>query len=208
MVIGALDVDGNNTGNAYLLSSNGQGILRIDNPSPQARDFFGSGLSSAGDTMIVGAYQVSPSATGGTAYLFDDNGNLISQFNNPNPNTLDLFGYSVTTNGSEYVVGAVLDDTFGEAVGAAYVFNAAGELLQTLHPPAPGPRAQFGRVASNGNQLLVSAHFDGGSAGSPGPGRVYVYSTVPEPSALILATLASAALCWRFRRFDTARRAG
>jgi hypothetical protein len=57
------------------------------------------------------------------------------------------------------LVGAPLDDTVGDELGAAYLFDGAtGALLLTLHDPAPTYHAHFGSaVAAAGPNLLIGA---------------------------------------------------
>ncbi len=75
-------------------------------------------------------------------------------FNNPTPESGDIFGNSVSISGNNVLVGALNDDT-GATDGSAYLFDATtGGLLKTFNNPAPdsGNVDQFGfSVSISGN---------------------------------------------------------
>ena len=169
------------TGAAYIFDLNSEEVVRIPDPNPREYNYFGIGTGTLNGNVLVGvAEQEGNVATGGVAYMFDQQGNLLRQFNNPHPDVDDLFGYKVTGVGNHVVVGAPADDTTELRSGAAYVFDQQGRLVQELFDPTPGDAAGFGWVQSYGETLYVGALYDDG--GPPvngqyrdGPGAVYIY---------------------------------
>jgi hypothetical protein len=117
-------------------------------------DHFGCSVSVSGDTVVVGAFGESSSATGingnqndnsafysGAAYVFVRNGTNWSQqayLKASNTGIQDDFGYSVSVSGDTVVVGALYEgsnatgvngdqsDDSAEEAGAAYVFVRNG----------------------------------------------------------------------------------
>jgi len=70
----------------------------------------------------------------GQAYLFDmTTGDLLRTFDDPTVTTSDNFGISVAIDGDNVVIGAHGDNTRGNNVGQAHLFNAtSGVLLHTF----------------------------------------------------------------------------
>ncbi len=68
------------------------------------------------------------------AYLFDmTTGDLLRTFDDPTVTTSDNFGISVAIDGDNVVIGAHGDNTRGNNVGQAHLFNAtSGVLLHTF----------------------------------------------------------------------------
>jgi len=63
-------------------------------------------------------------------------GELIHTFDDPTVTTSDKFGVSVSIDGNNVLVGAHFDDTNGNAVGQAHLFDATtGALLRTFDDP-------------------------------------------------------------------------
>jgi len=160
----ATGVNGNQSDNsvseagaAYVFVRDGtnwsqQAYLKASNP--EAYDFFGVTVDIAGDTIVVGAYVESSSATGvdgnqadnstsyaGAAYVFVRVGTTWSQqayLKASNTDAVDLFGFSLNIAGDTIVVGAPGEDSSATGVngnqtdnsvtsaGAAYVFVRVG----------------------------------------------------------------------------------
>ena len=126
--------------------------LAIPNPEGGGYLGFGSSVAGYGDDILVGDVWTS------RVYLFDgETGAVLRTFVSPNSD--DYFGYAVAAVGTNVLVGAPNDDTIGDELGAAYLFDGAtGALLQTLHDPAPTYHAHFGwAVAAAGPNLLIGA---------------------------------------------------
>jgi hypothetical protein len=176
-------VDGlTDVGAAYLFDLEGNLLQTFQNPDPGDNDFFGIAVAAVGDDKaLVGAIEHTPSnptLTGGRAYLFDLQGDVLAEILNPTPASQDWFGRAVTAVGeNRFLIGAPFDKTLGLHTGAAYLYNTAGELLHTFLPPEPVANGQFGQdLATSDDLILIGSHFDGGING---PGAVYVYAPVP-----------------------------
>jgi hypothetical protein len=151
------DNSATNSGAAYVFVRNGtnwtqQAYLKASNTG--AYDQFGCSVSVSGDTLVVGAWDESSSATGvngdqsddsalasGAAYVFVRTGTNWSQqgyLKASNNGAGDHFGLSVAVSGDTLVVGAPLessnatgvngnqDDDNAEWAGAAYIFERSG----------------------------------------------------------------------------------
>ncbi len=156
-----------------------QAYLKASNT--QANDNFGGAVAIAGNSLVVGAFGESSSATGvngdqsdnsangaGAAYVFTRSGNTWSQqayLKASNTQLFSFFGSAVAIADNTIVVGA-----FGEKnnAGAAYVFTRNGNTWsQQAFLKASNPEAndQFGSaVAIAGNTLVVSADREASSA--------------------------------------------
>ena len=161
---GATGVNGNEVNNSaasagagYVFVRNGttwtqQAYLKASNTG--ANDLFGQSVAVSGDTVVVGAYQESNSATGvngdqsdngatnsGAAYVFVRNGTSWSQqsyLKASNTGQGDGFGFAVTVSSNTVVVGAYGEDSNAAGVngdqndnsapdsGAAYAFVRTG----------------------------------------------------------------------------------
>jgi hypothetical protein len=177
-------------GRAYVFNTTtGALISTLNNPSPNASDWFGGSVAVSGTMAVVGASSdESDGATGtvdaGRAYVFDTTtGTLLATLNNPSPNASDAFGISVAVSGTTAVVGAQSDESDGGAgiadAGRAYVFNAStGTLIAPLNNPSPDGSDRFGlRVAVSGTVAVVGAWTDesDGGMGVSSAGRAYVH---------------------------------
>jgi len=164
VLIGAAldDTDGVQQGQAHLFQANTGALLQtFSDPTPTSGDQFGRSVSASGNNLLIGA----PGHAGlvGQAHLFNaTTGTLLQTFNNPNPAAGDLFGFSVSVSGNNVLIGAQGDDTNGNNVGQAHLFDATtGALLQTFNDPTPTTEDQFGRsVAVEGNNVLIAAFRD------------------------------------------------
>jgi len=153
--------------------------LTINNPTPETADRFGNSVSLDGNNVLVGASEDDAGSSDiGSAYLYDDAGNLVLTFNNPTPIVFDFFGSSVSIDGNNVLVGASLDDAGATDAGSAYVFDittcdddltnggtAADGIceaaLLTIINPTPTAFDQFGfSVSIDGNNVLVGAYSD------------------------------------------------
>ena len=165
-------------GAAYLFDLGGTWLRTFTNPNPQHGDFFGESVAGVGaDKVLVGAsgYSSGTYIKAGVAYLFSLDGTLLTTFDNPTPQVVGLFGFSVAAVGTDKVlIGALGNVT---PAGVVYLFSTAGTLLTTFDNPSPGQDDCFGRsVAAVGpDKVLIGAYIDH-SAGVPG-GAAYLYST-------------------------------
>ena len=164
---------GSGAGAVYLFNANTGTLLQtFTEPTPADYDNFGISVSMSGNNVLVGSYFTFRGGidTGGAAYLFNaTSGSLLQSFQNPTPESNDLFGYSVDISGNNVVVGTPSDNTAASQAGAAYLFNAnTGALLKTFTEPTPAANDAFGSAVSVlGNNVLVGAPYAyGGSGGA------------------------------------------
>jgi hypothetical protein len=184
LLIGASlnDAGATDAGVAYLFSTNGGLLTTFTNPAPVKGGRFGWRLAAVGSDRVLVTAPVND-ATGatntGAAYLFDLNGALVATFTNPTPASLDRFGSSVATVGTDRVlIGADGDDTGATIAGAAYLFSTNGALLTFFTNPAPTLGDGFGiSVAAMGSDRVLIA--------AKGGGKAYLFGT----SGTLLASI-------------------
>jgi hypothetical protein len=182
VLIGAYsdDTGANNSGAAYLFSTNGTLLTTFTNPTSAAFDLFGFSVAAIGSNkVLIGASQDDTGATdAGAAYLFSTNGTLLTTFINPTPADFDNFGYSMTAVGlDKMLIGSYRADTGATDAGAAYLFRTNGTLLATFTNPTPAVGDFFGSsVAAVGSEkVLIGAPFD--DTGATDAGAAYLFGT-------------------------------
>ena len=195
VVVGAYqdDTGAIDAGAAYIFDATPSNLLyTLANPTPVAKDWFGSSIAISGNTVVIGApYDDTGTTDVGTVYIFDaTTGDLLRTLANPSPATGDCFGYSVAISGNNVVVGTPYDDTGATNAGTTYIFDATtGNLLRTLANPSPASGDFFGySVAISGNNVVVGTPYDDASATNAG--SVYVFDattgnilrTLPNPT--------------------------
>jgi len=156
------DTNGNFVGQAHLFDATTGNLLRtFDDPTVTVADFFGTSVSISGNLVLVGAPFDDTNGVGvGQAHLFDaTTGLLLHTFDDPTPTTFDQFGAAVSISGNNVLVGALGDDTNGNFVGQAHLFDATtGALLRTFDDPTVTVADFFGTsVSISGNNVLVGA---------------------------------------------------
>ena len=112
----------------------------------------------------------------------------------------NFFGFSVAIEGNLAIVGAWGDDGAGEFSGAAYLFDVhTGNELAKLTASDAAEGDSFGiDVGISSDKAIVGAYRKNGDGGVTS-GAVYVFSTVPEPTSLLLLGICAACLLWRRR---------
>jgi WD40 repeat protein len=159
------DINGANRGQAHLFDAITGNLLRtfID-PTPTSVDTFGERVAINGGRVLIGAPGDDTNGLNvGQAHLFDvTTGNLLWTFNDPTVTEEDLFGSSVALEGNHVLIGARRDNTLGDNVGQAHLFDATtGSLLHTFNDPTPTTQDEFGvSVALDGNHVLIGAFLD------------------------------------------------
>jgi WD40 repeat protein len=177
-------------GHVYVFTTSGKLMRTLTSPNAQTGGFFGCSVSAEGSHVVVGAVgeTVGSNSTAGHVYVFTASGELMSTLTSPNAQAGGRFGYSVSTDGSRVVVGAVDEavDSYS-AAGHAYVFTTSGELMSTLTSPNAQAGGEFGHsVSAEGSYVVVGA--EGETVGSyTGAGHVYVFTT----SGKLMRTLTS-----------------
>jgi WD40 repeat protein len=152
-IVGGLDA-----GAAYLFGSDGTLLRTLSAPTSAGAGGFGYSLGVNGTKVLVGA-PFTGAGFSGAVYLFDSaSGDLIHTFSDP-AQTNENFGLSVAWVGDNILVGAsnAVNEPWHN-VGAAYLLNQSGDILQTFHSPGIGTGEYFGTsVAGIGNNILVGA---------------------------------------------------
>ena len=191
-------------GAAYVFHRTGsswsqQAYLKASNTG--ANDELGWSVAISGDTIVVGAPLEDSNGTGvnsntqnnnqatdaGAAYVFTRSGAAWSQqayLKASNTGAEDAFGYAVSVNGDDIVVGAVSEDSNGTGVnsntqgnnaapqsGAAYVFHRTGSTwAQQAYLKASNTEEadQFGWSVGMGFDAIVvgAPNEDGGGVGA------------------------------------------
>lgn len=163
-------------------------------------DSFGASVSVDCDTLVVGAYGDADSGWGtGSAYVFErdaggpGNWGQVAKLTASDGAEEDLFGLKVSIRGDAVVTGAVNDDDYGSASGAAYVFEKPGagwsDMTETAKLTASdGAKLdRFGvSVSVDGNTLVAGALCDDDNGGESG--SAYVFSRF-EPVAWVYLPL-------------------
>jgi len=184
-IIGARtdDIDDiNDTGSASIFVRNGnswshQAILTADDGTLQ--DYFGKSVSISGNYALVGAYRNDDDEIlyTGSAYIFVRNGNTWSQNAKLTADDAaqgDEFGWSVSIDGDNALVGARYDDCDGSNSGSAYLFVRDGDEWQQrtkLSANYGGQDKEFG--------YSVSIDGDYAFCGTPKDRRNYDYNDYP-----------------------------
>ncbi|HTT45985.1 MAG TPA: hypothetical protein VMH38_08270 [Thermoplasmata archaeon] len=186
MVVGAPDEPADvyvAGGEAYIVRigpSPQLSIVTLSTPNPTGDGMFGTSVSVAGDTVVVGA----PGETAGgqpgagNVYIFSlSTGMLLRTLSSPSPQPGGGFGDAVATDGSLVIVGAPFESFGNASQGAAYVFNATtGALAQTLSTPNPVDNGYFGSaVALKAGTALVGAAGET-AHGLANAGNAYLFS--------------------------------
>ena len=147
-------------------------------------DSFGNSVALDGNNVLIGAAGDDTNGENvGQAHLFDAlTGNFLRTFDDPTVTAGDGFGGSVKLDGNNVLIGAGGDDTNGDNVGQAHLFDAlTGNLLRTFNDPTPTPDLsdgdQFGGVALDGNNVLIGARGD--STLGEDVGQAYLFSITP-----------------------------
>jgi hypothetical protein len=174
--------------------------------SPSEGDFFGTGVTISGDTIVVGAMRgnlfnpLDVSNRNGTAYVFVRNGETWTQQDQlvaSDAAPSDMFGFSVVLQKDTLVIGAPEESSVANQSGAAYVFTRSGtSWAQTakLKPKQPVEASLFGcALALDNDTLIVGAQHDPTVAEHGGSATVFVRQgntwteqqrlAAPKPSA-------------------------
>ena len=133
------DTQGADVGQAHLFDATTGALLQtFDDPTVTSFDQFGTSVALSGDRVLIGAPgDDTQGGNVGQAHLFDaTTGALLQTFDDPTVTSADLFGGSVALSGDRVLIGAPFDDTHGDNVGQAHLFDATtGTLLATLDDP-------------------------------------------------------------------------
>ncbi|MCO6045934.1 hypothetical protein NG895_18700 [Aeoliella sp. ICT_H6.2] len=89
----------------------------------------------------------------------------------------DEFGASLAVDGNTVLIGAWADETFGDNVGQAHLFNGTtGALLRTFNDPHPTEKDAFGLgIAIDGGRALIGEYGD--DTNGQNAGRAHLFDT-------------------------------
>jgi len=126
---------------------------------------FGASVAISGNTVIVGAYQDNGAGSSrGAAYVFTRSGSTWTQQQKlaaSDPEDFAYFGWSVSIQNDDAVVGARLKGDGGSNRGAAYVFTRSGSTWtqqQKLTASDTADNDEFGiSVSIDQNTVIVGA---------------------------------------------------
>ena len=183
------DTGATNAGSIYIFDKEKGALLQtLNNPTPEAFDFFGSNIIIEGNNLIVGDLRDDTGASNaGSIYIYDiPTGALLQTLNNPTPGAGDFFGGYTTIDGNNLIVGDFRDDTGASNAGSIYIYDIpTGALLQTLNNPTPGAGDYFGsNTTIDGNNLIVGVNND--DIGASNAGSIYIYDI---PTGILLHTI-------------------
>ena len=118
------DVNGSNSGSAYLYDINGNFQTKITAPDGAASDMFGIGVAVSNSAIVIGAWQDDDMGNdSGSAYIYDINGNFQTKLIAPDGAAGDNFGVRVAVSDNAIVVSAYGDDDMGNNSGSAYIYK-------------------------------------------------------------------------------------
>ena len=170
MVVGARysDLGASNAGSAYVydLSSSTptEPVATLNNPTPEANDYFGSSVAISGMLVVVGALgDDSGASDAGSAYVYDLSSGTpavpVATLNKPSLVVGDEFGGAVAIDGTRVVVGVIGDDTGATSAGSVYVYDLTSGTptvpVTTLHNPGPAGSDYFGNSVAISDALVV-----------------------------------------------------
>ncbi len=204
-IVGAIgDRDnGLDSGSAYLFDvTTGVELTKLVPSDGAEYDWFGYSVGISGNTAIVGARRDDDNGSdSGSAYLFDvTTGAQLAKLTPSDGVEGGDFGQSVAISGNMAIVGADGDDDNGIVSGSTYLFDVTtGMQLAKLVASDGAAIDLFGKsVSIAGNRALIGTRLDDDNGFNSG--SAYLFSTVPEPSALLLAAWgAVVVLGWRRR---------
>lgn len=191
-----------NFGSAYIFDV-ATGAQRAKLMPNDAGDFdwFGWSVDISGNTAIVGAPRDDDNGSdSGSAYLFNvTTGAQLAKLTPSDGFEGDDFGRSVAISGNLAIVGAAGGGDNGVRSGAAYLFDVTtGTQLAKLIAVDGAALDFFGKsVSIDGNRALVGTWLDDDKGMDSG--SAYLFSSVPEPSPLLLTIYGTAGLLWRRR---------
>jgi hypothetical protein len=177
-------------GAAYVFAEDASGVwseqAKLIASDATGDDIFGFDVSLSGDYAVIGAYGHDHFGNNaGAAYVFnrDSNGNWTEQveLSASDPDTFDLFGWSVSINGDLIAVGSPGDDDNVSGSGSVYLYerDLGGQWIQQTKLTAANFEAGAGMgksVAVNGTTVFAGAP-DADPLGSAS-GLVYAFELI------------------------------
>lgn len=183
-----------NAGAVYLFEKNENGYWaetqKVTASDRWSEDEFGWSVSLKNDQFIVGAKNAASGNKpfAGAAYIFEKN-NMgywveVNRIEASEPNSADLFGYSVSIDENYTVVGAYTTDYLFQDMGSIYVFekqqNNEWSQIQRITPSDGAQEDNFGiSVGISGEYLVVGSYHEDEDVFNQntlsGAGSCYIY---------------------------------
>ena len=164
VVVGAYGDDDNGTGSgsAYLFSTTGEFMSKLNAPYESNFAYFGWSVDISETVIVIGAYGDEDNK--GSAYLFSVTGNVISKLMAPNGSHNERFGWSVAASKDVVVVGT--------KAKSAYLFTSEGNFKSILAVDIDN----FGNSVAISNDIVaIGAYVDGDN--DTRKGSVLLFST-------------------------------
>ena len=173
---GQVQYETDQSGNVRIYDiTNDKMIQTIDDPHPVQNNNFGISVSAYGNKILIGMdHDDTQGYDAGSAFLYDINGNMIQEIQNPTPTPVtsetmgNYFGSSVLLLKNDMVIGSPGDNTGATNAGAVYMIQ--NNTISVTHPSLSTPLKQFksGILASDvqcaqGLELVLKAE-DGSPA--------------------------------------------
>ena len=177
-------------GAVYIFDlATGQQRYKLFAPDATEQDQFGLSVDIHNGVVIVGAaFNDIAYNNSGSVYLFDAaSGQLIDQWQSPDPATAQLFGRDVAIHGDTAIVGAAYDDTLGADAGTAYVFDVpTGQPLHKLLPDDGEAQDYFGFTLDyNGGLAVIGARYEDDLGANAGAAYLFDPSTGTQIAKLL-----------------------
>lgn len=155
------DIGARDAGVVYLFDGGtGQLLRTIENPTPADFDLFGLSITVVGNNIAIAAgLDDTGVEDGGTVYLFDGNGSLITTIVSPQPVFRGIFGSDLAALGNNLLIGESRGFTGDLRAGAVHLFDGTtGAFIRTFFNPTPEDFEFYGdSVSASGNNVLVGA---------------------------------------------------
>jgi FG-GAP repeat len=155
------DLGAQDAGVVYRFDAASGALLQtIPNPTPEVFDQFGVAVTSVGNNFAVSAaFDATGATNGGTVYLFDASGNLITTIVSPTPVQAGGFGADLAAFGADLLVTEESGFTGDVRAGVVHLFDGAtGAFIRSYFNPTPRAFEVFGNsVAASGNNVLIGA---------------------------------------------------
>lgn len=128
-------------GAAYLFdAATGERLHRLTAPDADQGDNFGRSVALWGDVVVVAASRASSTTrvvNDGVLYLFDvTTGDFISKLVVENASGASFIGYSAAMSDGVVIAAAINAHASGDAVGAAFIFDASAAAPSPVPAPA------------------------------------------------------------------------
>lgn len=115
-------------GKVYVFDETGVEQRILSNPTPKSGELFGWKIAPFGtDRFLISASRKihDNGTTAGAVFVYNIQGDLLCQIDNPDPDNLDDYGDSLAAVGdTHFFVGAPLDDTNQDNSGSGYIYHA------------------------------------------------------------------------------------